>query len=87
MIYREAFGNLPGGTVATLLKPENKKMLQGILTYHVVGGNVLAKTVNGKSVHIMVKNGKVYIDKAQVVMTDIKRKNGVSHVVNKVILS
>ena len=91
----EAFGKLPKGTVATLLKPENKKMLQGILTYHVVGGKVLAKdvvklksakTVNGKSVHIVVKDGKVYVDKAQVVMTDIKCKNGVIHVINKVIL-
>ncbi len=34
----EAFDKLPKGTVETLLKPENKKMLQGILTYHVVAG-------------------------------------------------
>jgi uncharacterized surface protein with fasciclin (FAS1) repeats len=33
-----AFDKLPEGTVATLLKPENKKMLQTILTYHVVAG-------------------------------------------------
>ncbi len=33
-----AFDKLPKGTVETLLKPENKKMLQGILTYHVVAG-------------------------------------------------
>ncbi|MBB4804068.1 putative surface protein with fasciclin (FAS1) repeats [Flavobacterium nitrogenifigens] len=34
----EAFNKLPKGTVETLLKPENKKKLQGILTYHVVSG-------------------------------------------------
>lgn len=33
-----AFDKLPAGTVETLLKPENKKMLQTILTYHVVAG-------------------------------------------------
>jgi uncharacterized surface protein with fasciclin (FAS1) repeats len=40
-----AFDALPDGTVATLLKPENKKLLQGILTYHVVAGKMNAKDV------------------------------------------
>src|SRR3954471_9859459 len=39
----EAFAKLPAGTVDTLLKPENKQMLTGILTYHVVPGKVDAK--------------------------------------------
>ncbi|MFM9983983.1 MAG: fasciclin domain-containing protein [Flavobacteriales bacterium] len=34
----DAFENLPTGTVETLLKPENKAMLSGILTYHVLAG-------------------------------------------------
>ena len=34
----DAFENLPEGTVETVLKPENKKMLTGILTYHVLSG-------------------------------------------------
>jgi len=34
----DAFENLPAGTLETLLKPENKKMLTNILTYHVVAG-------------------------------------------------
>jgi len=38
----EAFGKLPAGTVDTLVKPENKKTLTGILTYHVVAGKVTA---------------------------------------------
>ena len=33
-----AFDNLPAGTVDTLLQPENKADLQGVLTYHVVPG-------------------------------------------------
>ncbi len=40
-----AFDNLPEGTVATLLKPENKKALQGVLTYHVVAGKMTAKDI------------------------------------------
>ena len=36
----EAFDKLPPGTVATLVKPENKAMLTKILTYHVVPGRI-----------------------------------------------
>lgn len=35
-----AFTALPAGTVDTLLKPENKGQLTGVLTYHVVAGRV-----------------------------------------------
>jgi uncharacterized surface protein with fasciclin (FAS1) repeats len=40
-----AFDALPAGTVDTLLKPENKSMLAGILTYHVVAGNMDSKAI------------------------------------------
>ncbi len=40
-----AFEALPSGTVESLLKPENKGTLQGILTYHVVAGKYMAKDV------------------------------------------
>jgi uncharacterized surface protein with fasciclin (FAS1) repeats len=91
----EAFAALPEGTVATLLKPENKKALQGVLTYHVVSGKVLAadvvklkgaNTVNGQRVDIKVEDGKVMIDGATVVTTDIKCDNGVIHIIDSVIL-
>jgi uncharacterized surface protein with fasciclin (FAS1) repeats len=39
----DAFGKLPAGTVETLVKPENKATLTGILTYHVVAGRYDAK--------------------------------------------
>ncbi len=39
-----AFDKLPAGTVDTLVKPENKTMLTGILTYHVVPGRITAAT-------------------------------------------
>ncbi|MET1110215.1 MAG: fasciclin domain-containing protein [Allosphingosinicella sp.] len=43
-----AFARLPAGTVDTLLKPENKPMLQSVLTYHVVPGRVSAAQLVGK---------------------------------------
>ena len=42
-----AFEKLPAGTVETLLKPENKEKLKGLLTYHVVSGKVDAATLVG----------------------------------------
>lgn len=76
-----AFDALPAGTVATLLKPENKEQLSGILTYHVVSGNVDAAslikmieenggtatldTVNGGTLSASVVDGKVVITDAK----------------------
>lgn len=91
----EAFAKLPPGTVESLLKPENKAKLVAVLTYHVVPGKVLAKdvvklteakTVQGSSVKIAAKDGKVKVDAANVVKTDIEASNGVIHVIDAVIL-
>lgn len=89
-----AFAALPAGTVETLLKPENKAQLVAILTYHVVPAKVMAAdvtsgsvpTVNGKSATINVAGGKVTIDGANVVATDLVGSNGVVHVIDQVIL-
>jgi uncharacterized surface protein with fasciclin (FAS1) repeats len=91
----DAFAKLPKETLEDLLKPENKKKLAGILTYHVVPGKVMAKdvvglknatTAQGSKVRITVKEGTVMIDNAKVVKTDIPCKNGVIHVIDTVIL-
>ena len=91
----KAFEKLPEGTVAELLKPENKEKLTAVLTYHVVPGKVLAadvlklskaKTVQGSDVEIKVDEGKVKVNGANVVKTDIVSKNGVIHVIDSVIL-
>ncbi|MCB9940685.1 MAG: fasciclin domain-containing protein [Planctomycetaceae bacterium] len=91
----EAFAKLPAGTVETLLKPENKDQLTAVLTYHVVAGQVAAKqvvdlkgakTLNGQRVDISVADGKVSVDKATVVTTDILCSNGIIHVIDSVIL-
>jgi uncharacterized surface protein with fasciclin (FAS1) repeats len=91
----EAFAKLPAGTVADLLKPENKQKLISILTYHVVSGKVLAKqvvklheakTLNGQDVKITVDGGKVMVNNANVIKTDILCSNGVIHVIDAVLL-
>jgi uncharacterized surface protein with fasciclin (FAS1) repeats len=91
----EAFAKLPAGTLESLLKPENKAKLAGILTYHVVSGKVMAadvvkmtsaKMVNGQSVKVAVNGGKVTVDGANVVKTDIATTNGVIHVIDTVLL-
>ena len=90
----EAFSKLPKGTLESLLKPENKKKLQNILTYHVVAAKVPSSKVNAGKVamvnknnaKINIKNGKVMIDKANVVKTDVMASNGVIHVIDRVIL-
>ena len=48
-----AFDKLLKGTVETLLKPENKEKLQGVLTYHVVAGKV-----SSMDLAQMIKDGK-----------------------------
>jgi len=89
----EAFAQIPEEKLAALLA--DKEALTALLTYHVVAGKIMAadvaklstaKTVNGKSVEIKVMDGKVMIDGAEVISTDIETTNGVIHVINKVIL-
>jgi uncharacterized surface protein with fasciclin (FAS1) repeats len=91
----DAFAALPAGTVDTLVLPENKDQLTGILTYHVVAGKVMsadlsdgitAQTVNGQKITIQIADGKVMINDAEVVLADVETSNGVIHVINKVIM-
>ena len=91
----EAFAKLPEGTVASLLKPENKQKLTEILTYHVVAGKDTAKevmglskvkTVNGKEVSIKVVDGRVMVGDATVTKADIQASNGVIHVIDTVLM-
>lgn len=73
----EAFSKLPGGTVETLLKPENKTKLSGVLTYHVIagridsntlmawikknGGSYTAKTVQGGELKFWMKGKNLWV--------------------------
>lgn len=73
----EAFNKLPKGTVNTLLKPENLKKLQSVLTYHVIAGKMSAAdlmekikagggkasiaTVQGENLTFMMKGNSLWI--------------------------
>lgn len=90
----DAFGKLPQGVVADLLKPENQAKLQGVLTYHVIAGKILASdvvklksaaTLQGQELTIDTNDG-VKIDGANVVQTDIACSNGVIHIIDSVVL-
>ena len=86
---------MPEGTVAELIKPENRDKLTAILTYHVVSGKVLAKdalaggggiSVNGQRVDCELDGGQIMLDGAKLVTADIECDNGVIHVIDQVIL-
>jgi uncharacterized surface protein with fasciclin (FAS1) repeats len=89
----EAFAKIPKDKLEALLK--DKKALTAVLTYHVVSGKVMsadvvkldsAKTVQGKSITIVTNDGKVTINGANVLKTDIVCRNGLIHVIDAVIL-
>ena len=91
----EAFAKLPAGTVAELVKPENKAKLTAILTYHVVSGKVMAADVvkvkgavslNGQRIDVAVADGSVSVDKSKVLATDIACSNGVIHIIDTVLM-
>ena len=85
----DAFAKLPAGTVDTLLKPENRDKLAGILTYHVVPGRYSAKTIlaaikagGGTASLKTVEGGKLKasVQGGNVVLTD---ENGGTSTVTK----
>jgi uncharacterized surface protein with fasciclin (FAS1) repeats len=103
----DAFAKLPDGTVATLLKPENKQTLTNVLTYHVVpgrlttkdlrerikagGGKAELKTVEGGTLTIEEKNGKLWVidakgDTAEITISNVMQSNGVIQVIDTVML-
>lgn len=91
----EAFRALPAGTVARLLRPENRAELTRILTYHVVPGRVTADQLSGQQVRpntvaglrldIDARQG-VSVNNARVVQADVAASNGVIHVIDRVLL-
>jgi uncharacterized surface protein with fasciclin (FAS1) repeats len=92
----EAFAKIPKKDLEALLK--DKKKLTAVLTYHVVAGKVAAadvlkmkdgskvKTVEGREFTLGLKDGKVTVDGANVIKTDIETSNGVIHVIDSVIM-
>jgi uncharacterized surface protein with fasciclin (FAS1) repeats len=89
----EAFAKIPAEKLKALIS--DKEALKGILTYHVVSGKVTAadvvkldsaKTVQGKSIDIEVRNGNVTVNGAKVTKADIACSNGIIHVIDTVLI-
>ena len=90
-----AFAKLPAGTIDTLLKPENKSMLQAILKYHVAAQKLPAAevvkrttipTVEGGALTVTVSGSTVKVNGATVTQADVAASNGVIHVIDTVLL-
>ena len=90
-----AFDKVPKATLESLLTPEKKADLAKILTYHVVPGALKAadlkdgqklKTVEGQELTVSVKDGKVMVNGATVTTADVISSNGVTHVVDAVLM-
>ena len=95
-----AFDKLPKGAVAGLMDPASKAKLAAVLTYHVISGRLVAAdlkdgqeltTVNGEKLKVTVKDGQVMIGNgkdapATVQIADVISSNGVTHVIDTVIL-
>ncbi|KAM3108656.1 fasciclin domain-containing protein [Phormidesmis sp. 146-33] len=90
-----AFAALPKGTLETLLKPENRQILEKVLTYHVVPGAIESKTLrSGKvasadyrnAITIAVNGNQIRVNNATVTSADVKANNGVIHVIDLVLL-
>jgi uncharacterized surface protein with fasciclin (FAS1) repeats len=91
----EAFAKVPKATLDALMKPEMKADLTKILTYHVVAGAVKAAdlkdgqeltTVQGGKLKVTIKDGKVMINGANVTIADVISSNGVTHVIDGVLM-
>ncbi len=88
----EAFDALPDGTLDALLA--DIPALTAILTYHVVGGNVMSTdleggfvaTLNGSDILVSITDDGIFINGAQVILADIEADNGVVHVIDAVLL-
>jgi uncharacterized surface protein with fasciclin (FAS1) repeats len=98
----DAFAALPEGTVETLLKPENKGQLTNVLLYHVDDRKLTAEDIPAGSNYfkpvlaserICITKGAAGVsiadgtgDTANVVIANIMADNGVTHVIDKVLL-
>jgi uncharacterized surface protein with fasciclin (FAS1) repeats len=90
-----AFDKLPAGTVDGLLKPEKKNDLADILQYHVYVGSLSAESlqdgqtlgmVNGGSVKVTKKDGKIMLNGTATIVASVPASNGIIHVIDGVLL-
>jgi uncharacterized surface protein with fasciclin (FAS1) repeats len=88
-----AFAKVPKATLAALAK--NKSKLKAVLLYHVVSGKLTAArvvkhrsltTLEGDTLSIRTRDGKVYVNRARVIKANVMASNGVIHVINQVLI-
>ena len=91
----EAFEKVDPATLESLLEPENKDQLTEVLTYHVVPGALTAadledgaelETVQGGTLEVAKKGDQVTVNGAKVEIADVIDSNGVSHVIDAVLI-
>ncbi len=92
----EAFARLPREVTNALTR--DKKKLQAVLLYHVLGATVTSqdvmgmggkgtpKTLNGAAVNVTTIGGDIYVNEARVIKADVATTNGVIHVIDRVLL-
>ena len=92
----KAFSKLPTGALDALLADPVK--LKQVLTYHVIPGNIMAAdaanmtsptsppTVNGATLQVTKRKGKLKINDATVIKADIKASNGTIHIIDSVLM-
>lgn len=91
----KAFKNLGEEKLAELMNPENKARLSSILTFHVVPETIVSDdiqgvirktTVNGEDITLSVYKGRLMVENADIIKTDITCANGIIHLIDTVIL-
>ncbi len=91
----EAFRSLGKETLASLLEKPNRAKLREILKFHVVAGKVSArdavvageaKTLQGGTVPITIRAGKLTIGTSTAVATDLEASNGIIHVIDSLLV-
>jgi uncharacterized surface protein with fasciclin (FAS1) repeats len=89
----KAFAKVPKSTLAALAK--DPAMLRSVLLYHVAKGRLTAskvvkrtsiRTLDGRSLKVRVRGGKVYVGGARVIKPNVQASNGVIHVINRVLI-
>ncbi len=89
----EAFSQLPEGALEYLLQPENKEVLQQVLSYHVLPEAIPSSDISGGEIESLdgglvteVSDEEIIVNNASVTTPDIQASNGIIHGINRVLL-
>ena len=90
----EAFSKFDKKKLAALEDPKNMDELVDFINYHVILGKYLSqnlksgikRTVNGKNINVRSENGQIWVNEAKVTQTDLVGPNGVTYIVDAVLV-